>query len=429
MKTYAIMIALLWASVSLAQEDQKLEDCKKYKSLYYQYLRQKMYPEARGFWLQARENCSACNQLDYKIYKNGRVIYAKLRKDTPKEDSTLREGLTDSLLWVYDEGLAYVKEDYWAYEYAAYLIYAKKYEKATLIDSLMSKMYVGDFPKASQVELYFLWKISNRGSEKTRGLTGIKENAALDLYRKLSIVNHRALETKSDSAEYWNSDMRMRMALMKIAPRNDKALEQIKALKSDRSQFPKILESQLERDMSLLEMCGKMDSEYYSEISIEMLKEFPTSFGFSSFAHTSYRLKKFDLAIEYFQKAIEATTDSSSIDIWNYKLALSYYGAKEYKKAFKFAKKVMNEHRVEAMKLCGDCIAAMASGCGNSTFERKANYWLANDYYRKAKALGMDVSAAKFLNLAPTVGEVFDYGLNMGDSFHLDCWNERTVIR
>jgi len=42
-----------------------------------------------------------------------------------------------------------------------------------------------------------------------------------------------------------------------------------------------------------------------------------------------------------------------------------------------------------------DAIAATANGCGETTFERKANFWLANDYYRRAAAAGADVSTGK----------------------------------
>jgi hypothetical protein len=58
-------------------------------------------------------------------------------------------------------------------------------------------------------------------------------------------------------------------------------------------------------------------------------------------------------------------------------------------------KLVEGANKGKALKICGDAIAATANSCGETTFERKANYWLANDYYRKAAASGADVSTSK----------------------------------
>ncbi|MFT4602873.1 MAG: tetratricopeptide (TPR) repeat protein, partial [Arenicella sp.] len=187
--------------------------------------------------------------------------------------------------------------------------------------------------------------------------------------------------------------------------------------------------SQLERNKELLESIGRAESDLYSRVILRMLEESPTSYGYADYAATNYRLERFSIAAQYYQKALEVQQDSSSLDIWRYKLAVSYYGAKEYRKAFKSAKLVNGENEALALKLSGDCIALLASECGNSTFERNANYWLANDYYLKAKFLGLNVSGKEYLSNAPAATEVFEQGLKIGDAYYLDCWKVKTVIR
>ena len=432
MKTHFVLFCLVIAGNSFGQEKftDSVSDCAKYKSLYYQYLKHGQFGVADAFWKKAYESCSDSNELDYKLFKNGKVIKFQLGRLLEKSDTIGIKSNLDSLLWIYQEGLTYVNEDSWGYEYCSYLIYHKKYDESGLVDSLMGKMFDGgDLPKPSQIEAYFHWKLSKSRTGKSNEPFGESANEALGIYCQLSQVCHKAMEVSEDSSEYWNVDMRMRVALLKHAPKNDMALDQIKQLNKSRSAVKSVLKSQLERDLELLEGCDKMSTDYYSKVSKEMLDAFPNAFGFASFAHVNYRLGNFNVAIEYYEKALTGLDDTALLSIWRYKLSLSYYAAKEYKKAFKYAELVEGEHKAEAMKICGDCIAATANLCGESTIERKANYWLANDYYQRAKSLGLDVSGTEYLKNAPSVQDIFDAGFGVGDKIILSCWGESTVIR
>ena len=134
-------------------------------------------------------------------------------------------------------------------------------------------------------------------------------------------------------------------------------------------------------------------------------------------------------AVDYFQKAVDMEGTGANKDEYLYNLALSQYSAKKYRAAFNTAKLVEGENKGKAMKICGDAIAVTVNGCGETTFERKANYWLANDYYRKAAALGVDVSTSRFLDNAPTDEDIFTEGKSKGSPFTLSCWGESTIIR
>ena len=81
------------------------------------------------------------------------------------------------------------------------------------------------------------------------------------------------------------------------------------------------------------------------------------------------------------------------------------------------------------MIICGNSIAATAQACGESTFERNANYWLANDYYCRAADLGVEVSRKQFADRFPSMNDCFNEGVTPGDSYLLKCWGEKTIIR
>ena len=82
-----------------------------------------------------------------------------------------------------------------------------------------------------------------------------------------------------------------------------------------------------------------------------------------------------------------------------------------------------------ALLLCAKAIASTTSSCGTSTFERESNYWLANDYVKKAVVKGANASSDLYLNQAPQKEDVFKNQKQMGDSVTLSCWGESTKIR
>jgi tetratricopeptide (TPR) repeat protein len=134
-------------------------------------------------------------------------------------------------------------------------------------------------------------------------------------------------------------------------------------------------------------------------------------------------------AIEYFEKAVQLEDSAALKNKYQYELAAAQYKSGRYKAAFGTAKGVEGEYRGRAMVICGNAIAATANDCGDSTFDRKANFWLANDYYRKAAAAGEEVSTSKFLDKAPSTEEIFDSNKRTGDQVFLNCWGESTTIR
>ena len=79
--------------------------------------------------------------------------------------------------------------------------------------------------------------------------------------------------------------------------------------------------------------------------------------------------------------------------------------------------------------ICANVIAATANDCGDTTFDRKANNWLANDYVNRAISAGASASSGKFLDRAPDTGDIFEAGKAKGGSHLCACWGESTTIR
>lgn len=89
-----------------------------------------------------------------------------------------------------------------------------------------------------------------------------------------------------------------------------------------------------------------------------------------------------------------------------------------------------------AYLLIGDLYAASSDDCGADDVMKKAVYWIAVDYYYKAKKVDPEVAAsaneriAAYSKYFPTKEEVFFRDLNDGDPYDIECWiNESTTVR
>ena len=95
----------------------------------------------------------------------------------------------------------------------------------------------------------------------------------------------------------------------------------------------------------------------------------------------------------------------------------------------------------DAYMLIGDAIAGSSKACNDGALGARSVYWVASDYYAKAKRMNADLSelaGKKIANMAkqfPTVDDIFTYGKQAGGSFTVPnkpgcpCSGETTTIR
>src|SRR5688572_32953738 len=96
---FALMLAL-FAGVTVNAQSDTTDECGKYKSLYFQYLKQKMYRDAVNFWQTAYDKCGGYEGVDRKFFVNGRAGYLELMKT--ETDAAKKAGLRDSVYWIYE---------------------------------------------------------------------------------------------------------------------------------------------------------------------------------------------------------------------------------------------------------------------------------------------------------------------------------------
>lgn len=430
-----LVLLLTFGSVLKAQDASKSEDCLKYRSLYFEYLKNQKYPDAAYFWAKAIEACGK-EGLDAKFYSNGLVIYSKLM--TESKDSLRIKELDDTLNLIYERRMLYENDPTWAADYACKLVTdgSKDFDK---IDSLflLSIPVLKSDAKAVHYKQYFKHLITNRFNnadadkkEEVRTMV-IEEYIVLSDYvggaiKKAKAANDENEIKRQEAAQAFLDKYFLLIAkdCEVLTPVLDKKLASL-------PQDPEMKLKKVKDYLTLMDLQKCQASDTYGKFVDTLISLEPTAeayyFGFNYALGTSNESK----ALKYIEKAVELEKDGENKDKYLTANANLLYKMGSYKSAFNTAQKVgSGEYKGEALYIQAICIAATANGCGESTFERKANNWLANDYVVRAIANGKTgVSSGKFLDNAPSSSDVFSEGLQMGASYRLSCWGESTTIR
>ncbi|MGA1373342.1 MAG: tetratricopeptide repeat protein [Flavobacteriales bacterium] len=157
--------------------------------------------------------------------------------------------------------------------------------------------------------------------------------------------------------------------------------------------------------------------------------------------------KKEDLtkAFTYFEEAAELCTSCPEREAYLMKAGLVASVLKRASTARAYAAKVLeiNPKSADAYMLIGDAISGSASNCNDGIIGTRAAFWVAADYYNKARNLTSDGDLAEKITAKiatcarqyPSMDEIFTIGISAGSSFTMPsiggcpCSGETTTVR
>ena len=151
-------------------------------------------------------------------------------------------------------------------------------------------------------------------------------------------------------------------------------------------------------------------------------------------------LKKDNLEMtkKYYQQAIEQETDPKLLATYHYEKALlMYIKESNYTEARAEARKALSldPDLCDANMLIGDIYSAASRSFDGTNLEKAAVFWVAVDYYNKARR-GDDCSieagqkASDYKKYFPNKEDAFMEGLQEGQSYKVGGWiNESTTVR
>ncbi|MFV0366151.1 MAG: tetratricopeptide repeat protein [Mangrovibacterium sp.] len=198
-------------------------------------------------------------------------------------------------------------------------------------------------------------------------------------------------------------------------------------------------EEGLKKMLRALDRQNCTDTQVYADAAEAMYEMNPSAEAAFNMARLFVKRDQIDQAKVYYKKAINDETDKELLGKYYYELALFTF-AKEH--AFTQAKSFVKESIANDPKsgrsyiLLGDIYAQGAKTYSDDAFKRATVYWVAVDYYNKAKQVEPDVAQEANQKIAtysayyPDKETMFFQGLQVGQSYKLDGWiNETTKVR
>jgi len=402
-------------------------ECVKNISLFQESIKQGSYADAYGPY---RKLISVCPAYSKSLYQNG----GKMLGDfiAKEKDAARKERLIDSLMLNYDLRITHFGEK-------AFVLGRKG------VDMQFYR------PKACQAAHDMLKEAIELGGARTEPATisayysalnclygegsGTKEQMLSEYVRLSGLIEQNLADPalKESDRELWiKSRDNVNGTFFRIAECKDigSIVEKLLQEKPD----------DLELKTRLLKVLNGKDcteEKVYLKLAEEVHKANPTSE--SAYSLGQYLVKRGDMsgALKYMKEAAELCTGCSDRVKYLLKAGQVSSASGNHGQARSYANQVLQiePKNGEALILIGNAIAAQAGGC--EVPDGWGAYWLAYDYYQRARSLDPSVSDKASERMGscnarfPTKEELFFRNMKEGDSFQVGCGglNESTTVR
>lgn len=399
-------------------------NCIKYLSFYKEYFKQKSYDEAIPNWREAFKRCPATANQNMLV--DGTVLMRRLISKNSK-NPVYKAKLVDSLMMIHDARIA---------NYPKYAVVARNNKGLDLAN------YVQNDPE----RLYKEFKeIIDANQAKTKATIFLFYfNAAVELYKDASISEEEIigvyedcvemlpnLEAKTEDDQKMIEDIKNNIEEL-FASNNiadcDKLIE-LYTPKFDADPDNTELASKIVRLMSVADGCT--NNKLFISAATSLYKNNPSH----SLAHTLYQLYSStgnsSAAIKYLQEAIDREDSDAAQDAeYQYELAVYNYKCGNNLAAERAASKVIPNAKDAEMK--GKTYLLMGTiwggvHCDGNDIAKRAPYWVAVDYFERAKAADPSLASeankriAEYSKYYPLTADAFMYGVSKGESYEVNC--------
>jgi len=429
-----VLVLLFMGSFAFAQNGRygaTSEDsinCVRNLSLYNDYVKQKNYESAYSFWKDAITMCPASS---VNLYIHGVTIMKEMIGNTT--DQTLREARIDTLLSLYDQRMNLFSNSNFSdlYDRKARDINAYRPEDTKGI----REMFV---------------KSVEAGREKTDASTFVLAmQKTIELYKAEQLSAEEVMNFYTTVSGYAEAQVKANPASEKLqtVQHNINTLfigsgvascENLIALFTPRFQA-----NPEDKDLiiSIVNLLGNNDcisNDLYIQ-AVEAYNKIDPS------PRTTYALAKMNVgkedytkAVELYREAIELTSGKDTISQYLVELASVYSQyLNNTQRAVSCARDAISNDpkNGKAYLLLGRIWAAQK--CGSDNVETKSVFWVAVDYFQKAKNADPSLTeeANKWINTYsqhfPTQSDAFMLDLLDGETYTVTCggMTERTIIR
>lgn len=408
-------------------------------SLYDQFLRQKDYKSAVGHW---RVVFNKFPKSSKNIYLHGVKIYRGLL-DEAKSEKVKRLYL-DSVMMVYDQRIKYFEEkgkvlgkEFYTYSDITKGLERTEEEKLTMLKKAFeiggeSIKLLGSKTEGRNFVLYF------RDAAILYRADAIGKDKVLEIYDYLVGLLDKAISEQTDAEKitaYKNIKISIDDLFQKTGAADCESLVRIYTPK-----FASISNDAeaLKKMLRLLDRQRCDDSELYVKGSEQLYNIEPSAEAAYNMAKMFYTNDDKVKASDYYEKAINAETDATMKSRYIYEKALILLQEKKFQKSREYARKAikLNKKNGKAYELIGLIYVQASRSFSKDPFECSTLFWLAVDYFKKAKAADPSLAAAcnakikQYKPYFPKKEDAFMLGLTDGKTHTVKGWvNETTSVR
>lgn len=431
------MIVMALSSTSVFAQGKYGADsanCIKYLSFYKDYFKQKSYNEALPNWREAFKRCPpTANQT---MLVDGTTLMRKLISQNSK-NPVYREKLVDSLMMIHDIRIA---------NYPKYAVTArnnKGLDLANYVQNDPERLYkeygeiiAGNKTKTKPTILLFYFdsavELYKNGSLNEEEIIGVYEGC-IELLSKM--------DPKDAADKEMVDDMKVKIEEL-FASNNiadcDKLIE-LYTPKFEADPQNVELAEKIVRFMSAADGCT--DNALFIAAATSIHKSNPTHTS----AYTLYKLNastgKSAEAVKYLQEAIDREDSDAAQDAeYYYELAVYNFKCGNNLAAEQAAKKVIPlattyEVKGKTYMLIGTIWGGVR--CDGNDIAKRAPYWVAVDYFERAKAADPELAAEankrinEYKKYYPLTADAFMFGVNDGETYQVSCggFKANTTVR
>ncbi len=255
-------------------------------------------------------------------------------------------------------------------------------------------------------------------------------------YQKTSEIVNNYLKEEPDSEKYTTSKELIDRLFQTSGAADCEAL-----IALYEPQFEEISKDvdELKKMLRILERRDCTDSPLFAKASDKLYELDPSAEAAFNMARLFVKRDQFERAKEYYNNAINAETDKELLAKYCYELGLFIFAKEhDFQKSRNLARKAIENDPKSgrAYILIGDIYAQYSKHYGESETEHLSLYWLAVDYYQKAKRVDPEVFAQAnerintYKQYFPNKETLFFEGITDGQSYKIGSWiNETTTVR
>ena len=432
MRTLLIVTAILTATGLSAQgkygaTPADSADCVRNLSLFQESMKQNSYADAYAPYRELLRLCPACSK---GLYQNGaKMLTSFISKE---KDAARKERLIDSLMLNHDLRITHFGERAFVLgRKGVDLQFHRPKECKAAYDILKESVDLGGArSEAGTLSAYY----QALNCQFAAG-AATKEQMLSEYVRIMGFIEQNLSDPalKEGDREYWiKARDNVNGTFFKIADCKDIGgiVEKLLQEKPDDVDLKTRL-------LKVLNGKDCMEEKVYLQLAEDVHRASPTSE--SAYSLGQYLVKKGDMggALKYMKEAAELCTGCSDRVKYLLKAGQVASAAGNHGQARSYANQVLQlePKNGEALILIGNAVATQAAGCEEP--DRWGAYWLAYDYYQRARSLDPSVADKASERMGscnsrfPTKEELFFRSMKEGDAYQVSCGglNESTTVR